>query len=191
MPPAVIRGLRLAYGSWKIICIRRRTRRSSSLLSVGDVDAVERDPCRRSARTSRSMARPVVLLPQPDSPTRPRVSPRRRLNATPSTARTSPMWRSTDDALLDREPDLEVLDPDQRPGAAFGHRRGSRAARRPSSLVVGAERQAGRAAGGRRRALARQELDVAALDEPLAGLGQLVRHAGQRLGRRSRVAAPP
>ncbi len=39
------------------------------------------------------MARPVVLLPQPDSPTRPRVSPRRTSNDTPSTAFTLPTWR--------------------------------------------------------------------------------------------------
>ena len=40
------------------------------------------------------IARPVVLLPQPDSPTSPSVSPLRRVNVIPSTARTSPMWRS-------------------------------------------------------------------------------------------------
>jgi hypothetical protein len=34
----------------------------------------------------RNTARPVVDLPQPLSPTSPRVSPRRRLNETPSTA---------------------------------------------------------------------------------------------------------
>ena len=33
IPPAVIRGSRLAYGSWKIICIRRRRRRSSAPLT--------------------------------------------------------------------------------------------------------------------------------------------------------------
>src|SRR6476646_7358180 len=39
------------------------------------------------------IARPVVLLPQPDSPTSPRVSPRSISNVTPSTAWTSPTWR--------------------------------------------------------------------------------------------------
>src|SRR5688572_23729529 len=39
------------------------------------------------------MAKPVVLLPQPDSPTRPKVSPRRTSNDTPSTAFTLPTWR--------------------------------------------------------------------------------------------------
>src|SRR2546423_1491307 len=38
--------------------------------------------------------RPVVLLPQPDSPTRPSVSPRWSEKSIPSTARTSPVWRS-------------------------------------------------------------------------------------------------
>src|SRR5919204_456140 len=39
------------------------------------------------------MARPVVDLPQPDSPTRPRVSPFSTKKSTPSTARTAPTWR--------------------------------------------------------------------------------------------------
>ena len=39
------------------------------------------------------MQRPVVVLPQPDSPTRPSVSPRRRVKLTPSTARISPACR--------------------------------------------------------------------------------------------------
>ena len=36
------------------------------------------------------MQRPVVVLPQPDSPTSPSVSPRRIVKLTPSTARTTP-----------------------------------------------------------------------------------------------------
>src|SRR4051794_11436223 len=42
-----------------------------------------------------TMARPTVVLPQPDSPTRPSVSPRPITNDTPSTARTSPTRRSS------------------------------------------------------------------------------------------------
>src|ERR1044072_9299264 len=41
------------------------------------------------------MARPVVLFPQPDSPPKPSVSPRRTSNDTPSTAFTLPTWRRT------------------------------------------------------------------------------------------------
>src|SRR5713101_7813593 len=40
--------------------------------------------------TSRRMALPSVLLPQPDSPTRPKVSPTARSRLTPLTARTTP-----------------------------------------------------------------------------------------------------
>src|SRR4029450_3055095 len=39
------------------------------------------------------MASTVVPLTQPDSPTRPKVSPRRTSNETPSTAFTLPTWR--------------------------------------------------------------------------------------------------
>src|SRR5690349_12783041 len=39
------------------------------------------------------MARPVVDLPQPDSPTRPSVSPRFTVKSSPSTARTLPTSR--------------------------------------------------------------------------------------------------
>ncbi len=39
----------------------------------------------------RTMARPMVVLPDPDSPTRPSVSPRSIVNETPSTARTQPV----------------------------------------------------------------------------------------------------
>ena len=43
------------------------------------------------------MARPVVLLPQPLSPTRPSVSPRLTSNVRPSTAYTAPTlrWKTT------------------------------------------------------------------------------------------------
>src|SRR4051812_22519334 len=42
---------------------------------------------------SRSSSRAVVDLPQPDSPTRPSVSPRMTSKLTPSTALTAPTWR--------------------------------------------------------------------------------------------------
>src|SRR6185437_1560987 len=43
--------------------------------------------------SSRRMQRPVVVLPQPLSPTSPRVSPRRTVKSMPSTALTSPTLR--------------------------------------------------------------------------------------------------
>jgi hypothetical protein len=54
----------------------------------------------------RMMERPSVVLPQPDSPTRPSVSPRRMVNETPSTAWTVP-------TTLPQQPphDRELLQP--------------------------------------------------------------------------------
>src|SRR5439155_6337243 len=67
------RGFRLAYGDWKIICLRWP--RNSM-----------RPPLGASSPTIR---RAMVDLPQPDSPTSARVSPRRTSSVTPSTARSS------------------------------------------------------------------------------------------------------
>ena len=73
--------------------------------------------------TSCRMARPTVVLPQPDSPTRASVSPGKIVRSTPSTARTWPVTRC-------RTPRA-----DREPGAQG---RGSRAARRRSSTVMAA-----------------------------------------------------
>jgi hypothetical protein len=97
MPSAMIsptrrRGLREAKGSWKIICKPRRAcRRGSPAKPTKDwpskntAPAVDRSNCR--------MARPTVVLPHPDSPTRARVHPGRISRSTPSTARTRPISR--------------------------------------------------------------------------------------------------
>src|SRR3982751_3804813 len=92
MLPTVIRGFRLAYGSWKIICISRRIFLKSPPRSVVRLllrkftePPVGLYSCR--------MARPAVLLPQPDSPTSPSVSPRFTKKSMPSTARTAPTVR--------------------------------------------------------------------------------------------------
>ena len=49
------------------------------------------------ARSTWTMARPVVDLPQPDSPTRPSVSPCVMVNVMPATAWTVwlPLWKDT------------------------------------------------------------------------------------------------
>ena len=87
-----MRGLRELYGSWKITWIRRRTVRSAAGPRV-----VSSWPSKRTdplvGRSSWRTQRPVVVLPQPDSPTRPSVSPRRIVKLTPSTARTTPTCR--------------------------------------------------------------------------------------------------
>ena len=98
MSVIVMRGLSEENGSWKIICIWRRSGRSSGLGRRGDVDlpaglGAEADRARRSACSARRMQREVVVLPQPDSPTSERVSPRRMLKLTSSTARTWPTTR--------------------------------------------------------------------------------------------------
>ena len=64
-------------------------------------------------RTRPSSARPSVVLPEPDSPTRPRTSPSCRSNETPSTAFTAPPAAAREarlEALVQREVDLEVAD---------------------------------------------------------------------------------
>ena len=86
--PTVMRGFNELYGSWKITCIRRRT-----FLSSFSLKAVISCPSKMIwplvGFSSWRMQRPVVVLPQPDSPTRPSVSPRRIEKLTPSTALTT------------------------------------------------------------------------------------------------------
>ena len=83
--PTVIWGLRQASGSWNTIWMRRRARRSSAPFRLRRSRPSSRtDPPRTGARPIR--ARQRLLLPQPEAPTRPTVSPSWRLRLTPSTA---------------------------------------------------------------------------------------------------------
>ena len=92
MLPTVMRGLRLSCGSWKIICMCGRSRRSASPRSA--VMSSPRKITRPAVGASRRrMTRPAVDLPQPLSPTRPRVSRGWIAKSSPSTARTAPTWR--------------------------------------------------------------------------------------------------
>ena len=72
--PTVMRGLSEANGSWKMICMLRRMARRL-LLSRPSTSWPSKliSPSLGSIR--RSTQRPVVDLPQPDSPTSPSVSP--------------------------------------------------------------------------------------------------------------------
>ena len=76
-----IRGLSEPTGSWKMICIRRRSFLRSSPALAEDRLAVElgRPGGRRLAAGGASC--PRVVLPQPDSPTRPKISPRADVEA--------------------------------------------------------------------------------------------------------------
>ena len=87
-----IRGLSEPTGSWKMICIRRRSFLSSLpfLSKIGSPSSWA-DPAVGGWSWIRVL--PRVDLPQPDSPTRPKTSPLRTLKLTSSTAFTSPMWR--------------------------------------------------------------------------------------------------
>src|SRR5579864_3867311 len=88
MSPTVIRGSRDANGSWKIICIFRRTRRSFAprILVISWPSNVILPPVTGSKAV---INRASVDFPQPDSPTSPSASPRRISRSTPSTARTA------------------------------------------------------------------------------------------------------
>src|SRR5438874_6602998 len=84
-----MRGSSDAYGSWKTAWTERRYARSPSRPSV----ATSRPSKRMLPAVGFSSARmslDVVVLPQPDSPTRPSVVPAGIANETESTARTTP-----------------------------------------------------------------------------------------------------
>ena len=129
MSRTVIRGLSEAYGSWKTIWMSRRTGRICLRLSV--VMSLPSKTMRRpSARCSLMIVRPSVVLPQPDSPTTPSVSPGRTVRSTPSTARTCPTVCLKSTGL-----DREVLDEpfDAEKGVAVGRGAGCERPRRPRS----------------------------------------------------------
>ena len=84
-----MRGFSEAYGSWKIIWISRRSALSARAAHPGDVPPVEADRARAGSSRRSDQARGGVL-PQPVSPTSPRVSPRQSAKLTPSTACTAP-----------------------------------------------------------------------------------------------------
>jgi hypothetical protein len=94
-----MRGLSDETGSWKMICISRLSARSSDV----PIDLTSRpsnliSPDVGSIR--RRIARPVVVLPQPDSPTTPSVSPRATSKDTSFTAFTAPTCRDRTPFLI-------------------------------------------------------------------------------------------
>ena len=80
--PTFIRGSSEPTESWKTICMCRRI----CFMRVGaepeEVDAVERDLARRRLDRAAGACGRASILPQPDSPTRPSVSPRRTSRST-------------------------------------------------------------------------------------------------------------
>ena len=102
-------------GCWKIIEMRLpRSLRISSCGELEQVLAVEHDLARldfaRASRPGRMIDSEVTLLPQPDSPTRPRISPR-------STWKSTPVDRP-DDAVAGVERGLQVPDVEEQVAAS-------------------------------------------------------------------------
>ena len=87
-------GFSVAIGSWKIIAMRRpRTeRQASALLPPRSWPSSRMRPptCRPGGSIRPMIDRPVIDLPEPDSPTRPSTWPRRTVKETSCTARTTP-----------------------------------------------------------------------------------------------------
>ncbi len=95
--PTFITGFRLVMGSWKIMAMSLpRTPRISS----SSIVRKSRSPSMSEPSTtlpggsgmSRMSDRAATVLPEPDSPTMPSVSPRSSVKLTPLTALTTPAW---------------------------------------------------------------------------------------------------
>ena len=91
---ARIRGLSDEYGSWKTICMSRRAARIRALENPSTFSP-RNSTSPDVGSISRSMQRPVVLLPLPDSPTSANVSPSSTEKLTLSTARTTDFARNS------------------------------------------------------------------------------------------------
>ena len=148
-------------------------------------------PTRPSAAGAGGASRPSVVLPQPDSPTRPKTSPRRTSKLTSSTALTSPTWRRMKPAV-DREVLDEVVDLDERASSresaepcraapALGRGAGRRRSRRPLARRPGLQGHASASTRSSARAGS-------------GGAGRRTRRRGATASRRrragSRVAEP-
>jgi hypothetical protein len=91
--PTRCTGVKACSGSWKTIAIRRPRIRANSLTGRPSSSSPRRrtePPTRASAGASPIRASAVSVLPVPDSPTRPRTSPRRRVRSTPRTTGEAP-----------------------------------------------------------------------------------------------------
>ena len=75
LEPTVARGSNDEYGSWKIICAFRRMRPELAPRRLRDVAAVEAHLAAVGPEQAEHADAPSVDLPDPDSPTSPRVSP--------------------------------------------------------------------------------------------------------------------
>src|SRR5690606_906733 len=92
--PTFSTGFSVVNGSWKIMASwlprRRRISRSDFRTRSSPMNRISPPTMRPGWLTSRMMDAAVMLLPQPDSPTTPTVSPGYSWKLTPSTALTTP-----------------------------------------------------------------------------------------------------
>ena len=161
----VLRGFSDEYGSWKIICISRRSGLSSRRDDVRDVAAAIRRSCRSWARAAgviepRGRALAAARLADDARASRPRSMS----NETPSTACTVPICSLEDDPARDREVLDEVAHLDERLAHGSAPRSLARArprgslpccAARPRSSAASARRAGTRPHGADRPARAR------------------------------------
>ena len=73
--PTFLRGFRLAIGSWKIICMSVRSMARVALSILPEISRPLNVIVPSVGLYRRMMLRPMVVLPEPDSPTSPYVSP--------------------------------------------------------------------------------------------------------------------
>jgi hypothetical protein len=86
-------------GSWKIICMRARCARQAATPGA-TIGLPSNRTSPRSGGSRPSTMRPVVDLPEPDSPTRPSVSPLGMASDTPSTAWTAVLRPNIPERML-------------------------------------------------------------------------------------------
>ena len=132
--PTRITGLSAVIGSWKIIDTSCRAARAGGprrqrITSTPSITTWPAGDLRRGAAAAPRIARSAMLLPDPDSPTRPSASPGPTSNDAPSTARS--------DAAGERDLDLQVAH--------------ARAAARPLTPASAGRRARRRAATARAR----------------------------------------
>src|ERR1700730_1441652 len=99
MSPTRMRGLSELYGSWKTTWTSRRERIGSS----PRIREMSPPPNRMVPAVGVSCSRisfDVVVLPHPDSPISPKVSPGQMAKSTPSTAFIQPIWRRSSIPVL-------------------------------------------------------------------------------------------
>ena len=167
--PTRLRGLSDACGSWKTICISRRSGASSRRPAFVMSLAAEADRRRRSRRAA---ARGRGSASSCRSPTRRRCRasrPRAARSETSSTACTCPTVRSTEHAAADREVDLEVLGLEQRSRSPSVRSRRHRALERARPIWPSTSRRA-------RFSVGRQPAAV----EVIGGVGARARAAAPR-----------